>query len=208
MQEVAGVPDTELALQYVELRQILAQAEPARHGATVVFRTPSFDLEVDQSSVEPFIAWNSQARAGLERVIRNRGFADLHGAYTGAALQVCKETPSPLAVLLLPRGQIPALPEEVELLPVVIEQDGPALIVRQRMLSRHTGAEDSIDHLGGVVGTAVAVRDARNPLIRFVGSASGPVVTLRPDHETIGHASSTEERRSMERCVVTLTRQG
>lgn len=152
---------------------------------------------IDKDNVDEYLAKYQKQLSLYEEVIRQRGYANLAGAYRGEATESCANSNSLWAAAIQQKMQSG----------IDIKQEG---IDAQIVISvKQNDKVMNIGNAAAVAETAIAVIEATNSDYYFLGEIKDQRIVLKPDVsvlDTWPKWASPPRRNDLEDCAVTLER--
>jgi hypothetical protein len=152
---------------------------------------------IDKDNVDEYLAKYQKQLALHEEAIKQRGYANIAGAYKGEATKSCANSNSLWAAAIQRKAQTG----------VEIRQEG---IDAQIVISlKQNDNEMSIGNPAAIAETAIAVIEATNSDYYFLGEIKDQVIVLKPDVSVLNiwpKWASPPRRNDLESCTVTLER--
>ncbi len=197
---VLEAPAADLAQGYLAARASLAGVERLAKSGAFDGSGPSFTLKsrgerIDKDNVDEYLAKYQKQLSFYREAIKQRGYANIAGAYKGEATRSCANSNSLLAA---------AIQQKVET-GVEIRQEG--FDAQIAISLKQNDEEMSIENRAAIAETAIAVIEATNSDYYFVGEIKDKVIVFKPDVsvlDTWPKWAHPPSRSDLENCTVTL----
>lgn len=200
--DVMEVPAADLAQAYHVAKTSLGGIKRlvksgAFGGSGATFMLKIRGETIDKDNVDEYLAKYQKQLSSYEEAIKQRGYANIAGAYKGEATKSCENSKSLWAAVIQKQSQTG----------IEVEQEG---IDAQVVINlKHKDKEVSIANSAAIAETAIAVIEATNSDYYFKGEIKDQVIVLEPDVSVLNtwpKWANPPSRSDLENCTITLER--
>ena len=192
LQDALDASASDLALSYLYMKHTVRFVAIGERATVTIG-----NVTINKDNVDEYKAKYKGRLSIYEQAIRQRGFMDLSGIYTGEAAESCSRSNSIFAAIIQQQKH-----EGIE----IRQNDMNALLVISVL---HDESEIDVNNTAAVVESAIAVNEAANSDYYFRGEFKNEVIILKPDVmvlKTWPKWANPPSRKDLENCQIRLER--